>query len=170
MAIENKTFNSEYGFGINETTVLDDSRNILNINTVTIQNEHFTNTTKHSYISSGLNNTILTKDGVAVPTISNNTINFITTKVIGVNATGTGHYAVKFETNATVDGSGNVLILGELKTIIKDSIPTGQNWSVSSYGSGGPGEYSYSTNRGGTTDTIKWVAYTEVVSIDWSAP
>ena len=169
MALENKTFNSEYGFGVGETPVVDESRNIVNINTLTLQNENFTNANKYCYISSGINNTVLTTDGLAVATLSNNTINFITTKLIGVNADGTGHYVVNFEVNATVDGSGIVSLLSELKTIIKDSIPSGQTWTASSYGSGGANEYGYSVTRGGTTDTVKWIAYTEVVSIDWSA-
>lgn len=169
MALENKTFNSEYGFGVGETPVVDESRNIVNINTLTLQNENFTNANKYCYISSGINNTVLTTDGLAVATLSNNTINFITTKLIGVNADGTGHYVVNFEVNATVDGSGTVSLLSELKTIIKDSIPSGQTWTASSYGSGGANEYGYSVTRGGTTDTVKWIAYTEVVSIDWSA-
>lgn len=168
MAIENKTFNSEYGFGVSETPVVDESRNIVNINTITVQNEHFTNAKKNCYITSGTNNTILTVDGIVVPTLSNNSVNFITTKLIGVNADGTGHYVVNFEVNASVDGSGNVSLLSELKTIIKDSIPSGQTWTASSYGSGGANEYSYSVSRGGTTDTVTWTAYSEVVSIDWS--
>jgi len=169
MAIENKTFNSEYGFGVSETPVVDESRNILNINTITVQNENFTNASKYCYITSGTNNTILTSDGILVPTLANNTINFITTKLIGVNFSGTGHYVVNFEVNATVNGSGNVSLLSELKTIIKDSIPANETWTVSSYGSGGANEYSYAVTRGGTLDTIKWTAYSEVVSIDWSA-
>lgn len=103
-----------------------------------------------------------------MPTLLNNSVNFITTKLIGVNADGTGHYVVNFEVNASVDGSGNVSLLSELKTIIKDSIPDGQTWTVASYGSGGANEYSYAVSRGGTTDTVTWTAYSEVVSIDWS--
>ena len=168
MATQSKTFNSEYGFGVNEVVIIDDARNLDNVSSVTLKNDHFTGSQNHQFITSGVNNTILTLDGLTVPTLSDNTINFVTTRVIGTNATGSGHYSVKFETTVKVDSGGNVSNLGELKTTIKDSIPSGQNWSVFSYDSGGLREFSYSTSRGGTTDAITWIAYTEIVSIDWT--
>ena len=51
-------------------------------------------------------------------------------------------------------------------TIIKDDVPTGETWSVVPVGASN--RFSYSTTRAGTTSTIKWVSYTQVVSIAWS--
>ena len=53
-----------------------------------------------------------------------------------------------------------------MTTIIKDDIPDGQTWSIDPLG--GTNNFSYNTVRAGTTNTIKWIAHTKVVSIDWT--
>ena len=52
-----------------------------------------------------------------------------------------------------------------MQTVIKDDIPTGENWDVSPIGA--VNRFSYNTVRAGTISTIKWVSSTQVVSIDW---
>ena len=52
-----------------------------------------------------------------------------------------------------------------MTTVIKDDVPAGQTWSIEPLG--GTGRFSYTTTRAGTTNVIKWVASTQVVSIDW---
>ena len=54
-----------------------------------------------------------------------------------------------------------------METIIKDSIPEGESWTVSPYDSGSAFRFSYSTVRSGIS-LIKWLAYVEVASISWT--
>ena len=55
-----------------------------------------------------------------------------------------------------------------MTTTVKDSVPTGQTWTINPFVSGASNTFSYNTTRAGTTRTIKWVAYVKVVSIDWT--
>jgi hypothetical protein len=55
-----------------------------------------------------------------------------------------------------------------MTTIIKDSIPSGQSWTITPFTSGSANRFSYNTNRAGTTENIKWFVYAKVVSIDWT--
>ena len=51
-----------------------------------------------------------------------------------------------------------------MTTVIKDDIPAGQTWNVDPLG--GTNTFKHNTTRAGTTNTIKWIAQTEVISID----
>ena len=53
-----------------------------------------------------------------------------------------------------------------METVIKDDIPTGETWDIVPLGS--TNRFSYSTTRAGTTQTIKWVVFTQIISIDWA--
>ena len=52
-----------------------------------------------------------------------------------------------------------------MNTVIKDDIPAGQTWSIEPLGA--TNRFSYSTTRAGTTNVIKWVVSTQVISIEW---
>jgi hypothetical protein len=168
MATSIKTFNSEGGFGVNQTTIVDEDFNVLNVNSLEIKNSNFTDGNKKDYILSGLNSGVLTVDGLSTLILNSNTVNFITAHIIAGNPDGSGHYSLKIESHAICNSSGDVQVLSELTTTLKDSIPTGQSWSISSYDTGTANQFSYTTSRGGTTDTIKWIVYVQIVSVLWS--
>jgi len=168
MATTIKTFNSEGGFGVNQVTLVTDKLDIQNVNTFNLKNSNYTDASRTDYILRGLNTSVLTLDGTFPIILASNTINFITGYIVAVNPTGAGHYSVKIESAVTCSSSGDVQVLSELFTTIKDSIPSLETWTVSSYDSGSPNQFSYTTTRGGTTDTIKWIANTQVVTVSWS--
>jgi len=64
--------------------------------------------------------------------------------------------------------NANSLEVKNMTTIIKDSIPEGQTWTIEPFDTGSANRYSYSTVRAGTTTTIKWIVYVKVVSITWT--
>jgi hypothetical protein len=162
-------FDSAGGFSVNEIEVIDSTKNITNIHTMRIQNSNYSNSHKTSYILSGQNTGILSMDGASqLLPIENDTINFITAHVVGTNQTGGGVLVVKLESAVKCDNVGDVSSIGLLTTVIRDTIPSGQSWTVSAFDSGAVNKFSYSTTRTGTTDTIKWVAVTDIVSIDHS--
>ena len=104
---------------------------------------------------------------IALPSTS---VNFITGHVIGVNNTGAGHLSTKLESVVRVDASGDVSELSNLTTIIKDSVPVGETWTVELFDTGASNRFSYSVSKQGGVagQTVKWLAYVQVVSIDWS--
>lgn len=168
MATSIKTFNSEGGFGVDQTTLIDENLNIINANTIQIKNSNYNDLSKIDYILKGLNSTVLTLDNIQPIILESNTINFITAHALAVNSTGTGHYSKKIESHVTCNSSGDVQVLSELTTTIKDSIPVGETWTILSYDSGTENQFSYVSSRGGTTDTIKWMVYVQVATSLWT--
>ncbi len=167
MATTIKTFNSEGGFGVNQTTLVTDTLDLTNINTFELKNSNYSDASRKDYILKGLNTSVLTTDGISLITLPSNTVNFVTSQILGVNPDGSGLYSLKFDSTVKCDSSGDVVVLSEIKSIIKETIPTGQTWSVVSYDSGSSNSFSYSVTRGGTTDVIKWIACVSIVSVDW---
>lgn len=166
MATTIEKFDSTGGFSIDKTTVVDELRNAKDLNTIELKNSNYTDSKTINYILRGLNTSTLDLDGLGtqIP-ISNNTINFITAHIIAVNAAGTV-YATKFETSVFCNAVGNTTVQSTFQTVIKDDIPAGETWFIQPVGA--LNRFSYSTTRAGTTSTIKWIAKTEVVSIDWA--
>lgn len=166
MATTIEKFDSTGGFSIDKTTVVDELRNAKDLNTIELKNSNYTDSRTTNYILRGLNTSTLDLDGLGtqIP-ISNNTINFITAHIIAVNAAGTV-YATKFETSVFCNSVGNTTVQSTFQTVIKDDIPSGETWFIQPVGA--LNRFSYSTTRAGTTSTIKWIAKTEVVSIDWA--
>lgn len=169
MATNLKTFDSFGGFSVNNSTVINDLNDAKNINSLEIKNRSFTDSSTTQYILRGLNTSILSlnQSGSQI-LLPSDTINFVTSHIIGVNDTGGGHYSVKIESCVSVDNSGNVQELSSMRTIIKDSVPSGQTWTVTPFDTGSANRYSYSVVRAGTTSQIKWVASVQVVSIAWT--
>ena len=170
MATTIKTFNSEGGFGINETTLVTKTLDVQNVNTFMLKNSNYTDANKKDYILRGLNTSILTLDGTIPIILTSGTVNFITGYLLAVNPDGSGLYSVKIESAVSCSSGGSVSVLSELITVLKDSIPDGQTWSVSSYTGGLSNQFSYTTVRGGTSLVIKWISNVQVVSVVWWQP
>ena len=166
MATTLEKFDSAGGFSVEKTTVIDELRNAKDINTLEIKNSNFTDSSASSYILRGLNTSTLDLDGTGgqIP-IANSTMSFITGNIIAVNPLGQ-IYNAKLETALFCNASGATSLLSTLTTVIKDDIPNGQTWNIDPLG--GTNTFSYNTTRAGTTNTIKWIAQTQVISIDWA--
>lgn len=165
MATTIEKFDSTGGFSIDKTTVVDELRNAKDLNTLEIKNSEFTDSSTTNYILRGLNTAVLALDnvGTQIP-ISPNTLNFITGNIIAVNPSGVV-YGAKIETVAFSNSIGTVSVLSSMNTVIKDDIPSGQTWDIQPLGAAS--RFSYTTTRAGTTNVIKWVVSTQVISIAW---
>ena len=171
MAEQLKSFDSLGGFSVENTTFINGTRDISNINTFQLKNDSFADSTTTNYILRGSTTTTLALDDVnTLITIPSDTINFITAHIIGVNDTGLGHFSKKIESVVKVSSNGSVQELSNLETIIKDSIPNGETWTAELFDTGAANRFSYSVSRSGGApgQTVKWLAYVQVVSIDWS--
>jgi hypothetical protein len=168
MATNLKEFDSVGGFSVDNTTVINNLKDVKNVNTLELKNSEFLDSTRTQYILRGTNTAILGTDAIGSQIIiPSETINFITGHIIGVNSSGGGNYSLKIESVVSCNEVGDVQVLSGLTTIIKDSIPTSQNWTVNTYDGGAANRFSYSVTRAGTTDTIKWIATVDVISILW---
>lgn len=166
MAVVTNTFDSQGGFSVGTTTVLTDNRDLRNINSLSLQNNNYTDATKNDYILRGLNSGFLTIDGVNLLFLPNNSVNFITSTTVGTNINdSSSYYSIKYESTVTVDSLGDVISRSRLKTTISEKIPFGQVWNVLEYDSGSANQFSLSTTVSGTTDTIKWISYVQVVNV-----
>jgi len=169
MATNLKTLDSLGGFSVGNTALVNEKKDIKNANSLEVKNSFYQDSSTSYYILRGLNTSILSLDDVGSQIIlPSNTINFITANIVGVNNTGGGHISSKIESTVSVDPIGDVLTLSSMTTIIKDSIPEGQTWTIVPFDSGAANRFSYSTVRAGTTATIKWIVYVKVVSITWT--
>jgi hypothetical protein len=169
MAILRKTFSSVGGFAVNESTIIDDLRNITSANTIELKNSNFSDASRKEYIMRGSNTSILSLDaGNTYITLPSSTINFITSRVIGVNASGTAYLSKKIESIVTVTAAGDVQSISYLTTTLSDTVPSGQTWTIAEYDSGVNNVYSFSVSRSGTSDTVKWLANVDVTSILWT--
>ena len=166
MAQQLEKFDSAGGFSIEKTTIVDELRNAKDLNSLEIKNSFYSDSKITNYILRGLNTAVLQLDDIGTQiTIDSNTLNFITGHVIAVNPLGIV-YSAKIESVAFADGTGNVSILSSMNTVIKDDIPAGQTWSIVPLGASN--RFSYSTTRAGTTNVIKWIVSTQVISIAWA--
>lgn len=165
MASIQEKFDSVGGFSIDKTVIVDQNRNAKDLNTLEIRNRHFSDSKTHRFILRGTNTAVLSLDDIGTQIlIENNTVNFITGHYIAVNPLGTVHSG-KMETVVYCNSSGAVTVLSTMKTVIKEDIPAGQNWSITPIGS--TNRFSYSTTRAGTTNNIKWAVSVELVAIEW---
>lgn len=154
------------GFSIDKTIVVDELRNAKDLNSLEVKNIHYSDSKITQYILRGINTAVLQLDDVGTQiTLESNTINFITGNIIAVNPLGTV-YAGKIESSVLCDGNGATSVLASMITTIKDDIPAGQTWAIVPLGS--TNRFSYSTTRAGTTNVIKWIVSTQVISIAWA--
>jgi len=169
MASNLQNLDSLGGFSVNNTEIVTETFDVKNVNTFEIKNSFYDDSSTSHYILRGLNTTILQVDNsggqIVLPS---NTINFIESTIVAVNDSGGGSLVEKLESAISVDAAGNLAEMSTMTTIIKDSIPTGQTWTISPFVGGSTNRFSYTTSRAGTTISIKWIAYTKVVSIEWT--
>lgn len=164
-----KTYDSVGGFSVDQTTLINDKKDLTNVNSFEVKNSFYSDSSTSHYIMRGINTSVLSLDdvGSTIP-VASNTINFVETFIVGVNDNSSGNICQKLDSVLEVDNAGVLTELSTMTTIIKDSIPSGQTWSIVPFIGGAVNTLSYSTSRAGTTRTIKWVAYVKVVSIDWT--
>ena len=165
MATQLEKFDSSGGFSVEKIIHIDELHNAKELNSLEIKNSQFTDSSTTNYILRGLNTAVLQLDnvGTQIP-IASNTLNFITGNIIAVNPTGVV-YGAKIESVVFCNSGGIVSILSSMNTVIKDDIPAGLTCSIDPLGA--TNRFSYSTTRAGTTNVIKWVVSTQVISIEW---
>lgn len=169
MASNLKTLDSLGGFSVENTTIINETKDVKNVNSLEVKNSFYDDSVTSHYILRGVNTSILTVDDIGTQIIlPSNTINFVEANVVAVNGTGGGHITQKLESAISVGAAGALTQLSTMTTIIKDSIPAGQSWTITPFTSGSANRFSYNTNRAGTTENIKWFVYVKVVSIDWT--
>jgi hypothetical protein len=169
MPVDTKTFNSEGGFGVKQTTIISDNYDLQNVNSFELKNVNYTDTKKSDFILKALNTAILSKSSTqnSYIQLENNTVNFITANIIAVGQNGIGIYSTKIETTVKCASNGDVSTLASLNTIIRDDVPLGQTWSVENYDTGNAGEFSFSVEANGATGVVKWISNIQVVSVSW---
>ena len=166
MATNLREFDSLGGFSINQTTVVDGNRNAKDLNSLELKNSFYSDSKTTNYILRGANTTTLQLDNVGTTiTLENSTVNFITGHFLAVNPSGVV-YSGKIESAVTVNGAGAVSLLSDMLTIIKHDVPEGESWDITPFSA--TNRFSYSTVRAGTTQTIKWIVSTQVISITWT--
>lgn len=169
MPVDTKSFNSEGGFGVKQTTVISDNYDLQNINSFELKNVNYSDIKKSDFILKAVNTAILSKSDTqnSYIILQNGTVNFITANVIAVGANGTGIYSVKIETTVKCAVNGDVSSLASLTSIVRDDVPAGQSWSISNYDTGNANEFSFDVEANGATGVVKWIAHTQVVSVSW---
>ena len=169
MASNLKTLDSVGGFSVSKTTLVNETKDILNVNSLEVRNSFYTDSSTNHYIMRGVNSGILSVDDVASNIIlPANSINFIETTIVGVNDNASAVLSTRLDSAIQVDAAGYLTELSTMTTTVKDSIPIGQEWTINPFLGGAVFNFSYQTSKTGTSRTIKWVAYVKVVSIDWT--
>ena len=101
-----RTLDSAGGFSVENSILIDKDKNLKNINSVELQNSFFADAKISQYILRGANTSILSLDDVGSQIIlPSNTINFITSKIVAVNESGTGTVCEKIESSIDVSTS-----------------------------------------------------------------
>ena len=171
MAEQLQTFDSLGGFSVENTTLVNKDKDFKNVNSLEVKNSNFADAASSHYILRGTTTAVLALDDVNTQiSLPSTSINFITGHIVGVNNTGAGHLSTKLESVVSVDAGGSVNELSNLTTIIKDSVPVGEIWTIDLFDTGATNRFSYSVSKqgGAAGQTVKWLAYVQVVSIDWS--
>lgn len=171
MAQQLKSFDSLGGFSVDNNTIVTENSDLTNVNTLQIKNSVFTDASTTNYILRGSTTTTLALDNInTLISVGSNTINFVTAHIIGVNNTGLGHFSKKIESVLEVASNGSVQELSNLETIVKDSIPDGETWTADLFDTGAANRFSYNVSKSGGApgQTVKWLAYVQVISIDWT--
>ena len=163
-----RKFDSNQGFSVDQRVVVDELRNAKDINSLEIKNRNFQESFTSYNILRGSNTAILSTDDVGTQIIlPDNTVSFITGKIVAANEIGNAFYNAKIETCVNTNNIGNSTIQGSMVTVIKDTIPLGQTWAIEPFIGGGANKFSFTTTRAGTTLAIRWLVYTEVINIEW---
>ena len=163
-----KTLDSVGGFSVDKTILVNETKDLKNVNSFEVKNSFYSDSSTSHYILRGINSsTMSVDDSNTIIFLPSNTINFVESQIIAVNDNASGVLSQKLETALSVDTNGSITELSSMTTIIRDGIPIGETWEIVPFTSGVANRFSYSTTRAGTIRTVKWVAYTKVVSIAW---
>ena len=109
MASTLKAFDTTGGVSVDTTTVVDQLKNLKNVNSLEIKNSSFSNARTTNYILTGQDTSILTLDNVlGTIVLRGSSLNFTSAYVVGVNSTGSGVYAEKLESAILCDTAGSV--------------------------------------------------------------
>ncbi len=163
-----KTLDSVGGFSVDKTILVNETKDLKNVNSFEVKNSFYSDSSTSHYILRGINSsTMSVDDSNTIIFLPSNTINFVESQIIGVNDNASGVLSQKLETALSVDTNGSITELSSMTTIIRDGIPLGETWEIVPFTDGVANRFSYSTTRAGTIRTVKWVAYTKVVSIAW---
>lgn len=166
MATNLKEFDSFGGFSIDKVSVIDKDRNAKSLNTLEIKNSFYDDSKITHYVLRGINTATLQLDDVGTAiALENSTVNFITGNFLAVNESGVV-YSGKIESSVTCNSIGAVNILSSMTTIIKEDVPSGEDWTINPFSA--TNRFSYAVVRTGTVQTIKWIVSTQIVSIDWT--
>jgi hypothetical protein len=166
MAANLREFDSLGGFSIDQVSIVDENRNAKDLNTLEIKNRFYSDSKTSHYILRGINTATLQLDdvGTTIP-LDDSTINFITGHFLAVNPSGVV-YTGKIESSVLCGSAGNTTVQSSMLTIIKHDVPIGESWEIDTFSAAN--RFSYNVVRTGTTQTIKWVVSTQVVSIAWA--
>ncbi|MAH08677.1 MAG: hypothetical protein CL961_03315 [Euryarchaeota archaeon] len=161
-----KQYDSVGGFSVSQTPIFDETRNAKNINSLELKSD-ISNTSRTDYVVTAVNDGFLSFSDASRIQLPSKSVNFITANVIALNTAGTGaQLSEKIESTVLVTAAGDVQHLSSLRTIIKDSIPETESWSISPFDAGLANAWTYQTSRVGTS-TVRWYGYVSVVSGNW---
>jgi hypothetical protein len=171
MSQQLKNFDSLGGFSVQNTELITSTKDITNANTLQVKNSNYSDASSTHYILRGNSGSVLSLDSSGTQiTIPSDTLSFVTAHVLASNATGGGYLSLKIESTVKVETNGNVTEISNLRTVIKDSVPSVETWTITPFDSGANNRFSYFVRKEGGTagESIKWLAYVQVVSIDWT--
>ena len=171
MSQQLKNFDSLGGFSVQNTELITSTKDITNVNTLEVKNSNYSDASSTHYILRGSSGSVLSLDNSGTQiTIPSDTLNFVTAHVLASNSTGGGYLSLKIESTVKVETTGDVTEISNLRTIIKDSVPSAETWTITPFDSGANNRFSYFVQKEGGTagESIKWLAYVQVVSIDWT--
>lgn len=169
MASTLKSFDSTGGVSVDTVIVVDDKKNLKNVNSLELKNSAFGNARTTNYVLTGQDTSILALDQtLGTIVLRGSSLNFINTHVAAVNATGVGVLTLKLESAISCNAAGAISELSTMRTIIRDGVPVGEDWDIDPYIGGSAFRFSYTTTKAGTGAVLKWFASVQVVSIDWT--
>lgn len=164
-----KNLDSFGGFSIGDTSIISETKDIINVNSLEVKNRFHNDSRTRHFILRGTNTSTLTVDN-SNNTISldSDTISFVTGHVVGVAESGQGVLVQKLESAVQCNNAGFVTELSTMKTTIRDGVPSGESWNVNLFTTGAANTFSYNTVKSGSNILVKWFVYLQVVSIEWS--
>lgn len=165
-----KAFNSAGGFGVEDKTIISETFDLKNVNSFEVKNFNHDNCKRVDYLLKNFTNQStpnsvlsLSASSVSPIILPSGSVNFLTAHALAINSDLSGHYSLKIENTVLVDNFGDVTSLSSLRTILKDSIPQGDTWTITPYDTGGSNQFSYNVSQS-STDSIIWVSHVQVVS------
>jgi len=162
-----KEFDSVGGFSVDQTSIVDEKRNLTDVRSARVKDSDLPGANKTEYIVEGLNTDFLTLGQSFSPNriqLPNSSISFITLNLVGISQSGNGnHLVIKLESSVECASNGAVTHISSFETIIKDTIPSFESWTVTPFDGGNANAWSYSTTVAGASN-VKWYGLVTVVS------